>query len=90
VAGLCCPAGRVACGPTCCAPGAACVNSVTGTCQACPQGSEPCPFDPSGPTCCPTGSECCTNDQCCAPGMVCCDPPFGGDLGCYPTEACVL
>lgn len=75
---ICCPRER-ACGSTCCPAHARCIDRVSGACEACPFGQQPCPAGPGFPACCPPGTECCGNGQCCAsPTALCCD--FAGPV----------
>jgi hypothetical protein len=87
LAGQCCPPERL-CGTTCCAPGFACTDPASGTCQACPAGNDPCPAGVGDPICCPTGTLCCGNGACCDlnSNMTCCTI---GVVGCYPTSQCI-
>ena len=65
-----CPAGRTPCGPSCCDPGIACLDSASGTC-GCATGTTAC-----GTHCCAKGEAC--SDQatscCCASGQTPCGP----------------
>lgn len=82
-----CGAGTTPCGPCCCKPGIACVNSASGTC-GCPAGTTPC-----GTACCQAGIACAnpgTNTCRGGPAVACLNgqPPCGSQC-CPSGQTCV-